>query len=81
MPFGSFSRVIQTTASGAGAVERRFPGPLRAWEIGFLALLVAGLLAAFWVKSRKEYLGHDEFITAVLAGSPSLPAIDRRAHV
>lgn len=75
MPFGSFSRVIQTTASGAGAVERRFPGPLRAWEIGFLALLVAGLLAAFWVKSRKEYLGHDEFITAVLAGSPSLPAM------
>lgn len=46
---------------------------LRAWEIGFLILLVAGLFAAFWIKSRKEYLGHDEFITAVLVANPSLP--------
>lgn len=36
-------------------------------------LLVAGLLTAFWIKSRKEYFSHDEFVTAVLVGHSSLP--------
>lgn len=49
------------------------PSSLRAWEVIFLGLLVASLLSAFWIKSHKYYLGHDEFITAVLAGNPSLP--------
>ena len=63
----------QSSASATPTSDRN--AALRAWEIGFLALLVAGLLAAFWIKSHKEHFTHDEFFTAVLAGNPSLPAM------
>ena len=73
--FGSFSRVIPKTGSDSGPAAGSLGGALRGWEIAYLFLLVAGLLTAFWLKSGKEYFGHDEFMTAVLAGGSSLPAM------
>jgi hypothetical protein len=69
--FGSFSRVTQTTPSGAGTVERRFMGPLSVWEIIFLVALALGILAAATIESRKEYFGNDELITSLLVSNPS----------
>jgi len=69
--FGSFLRVIPTTASGAGPASRHFLGPLRVWEIVFLAALTLGILVGAAMASRKEYLGNDELITAILVSNPS----------
>src|SRR5215208_3357612 len=48
------------------------PGSLRPWEAAFLVLLVAGLLAAFGIKSNKEYFGHDDFVTVTLVSNPNI---------
>jgi hypothetical protein len=69
--FGRFLHVTQTTASGAGTVERRFRGPLRVWEIVFLAALSLGILIGAAMESRKEYFGNDELITSILVSNPS----------
>lgn len=68
---GSFSRVIQTTPSGTVTLERRFRGPLRVWEIIFLAALSLGILIGAAMQSHKEYLAGDELVTALLVSNPS----------
>lgn len=51
--------------------DRRFEGPLRAWEVIFLLALAASLLlAAAWVSSKK-YLDNDELCTSLLVSNPS----------
>ena len=60
--------------SGSPAVPNETPpvcsGPLLRWEILFLIALVTGLLAAFLLKSKVTYLGHDDFCTTTLLSNP-----------
>ena len=46
-------------------------GPLRVWEIVFLAALAFGILTGAAMASHKEYFGNDELITALLVSNPS----------
>src|SRR5882672_5203235 len=65
--------MIQETAATAGTqrLERRFEGPLQAWEIIFLIAFAAGILVAAAWQSSKSYFNNDELLTAVLVANPS----------
>lgn len=51
--------------------EKRFAEPMKVWEWLFLLALTAGLLVSTVWQTRKEFLGHDELFTAILASTPS----------
>ena len=66
--------MIQETASPAAVenLERRFVGPVKIWELVFLVVFTAALLATLVIQSRKEFFGHDELYVAILTSNPSL---------
>ncbi len=51
--------------------EKRYEGPVRRWELIFLAAFWVSIVgAAFW-QSTKEYFDNDELCTALLVSTPS----------
>jgi hypothetical protein len=60
-----------TTVADARSLDRRFEGPIRAWEAVFLLAFTAGILVTFVWKSNKAYFNFDELVTAVLVSNPS----------
>src|SRR5690349_1502785 len=53
------------------ATETWFKGPVRRWELVFLAVFTASVLLAIWVQSKKDYFNYDELVTAILVSNPS----------
>lgn len=66
----SCSRAVNSD-SATSASEVRFAEPTKAWEWFFLIAMTACLLISTVWQTRKEFLGHDELFTSILASNPN----------